>query len=234
MLGSPLPAAAPRSSRPGPGGRRCARRDSWPGPCAPASVWSRRDPPRRRRGRASAPPARSAPSARATSSASTAGASASYIVLSSGPALPRSTTPPSPARRAAASSGAETVSASPRVVPIRRKRVPNSGPLAPPTVDTRVMPTLENSAPGVAGGLASSAATAAFMPRSMFDPWSASPIAASSSVRWSRFSATRWANLRTHSSRTAVVTFSPLLRCPISVPTCSLERPRERAARHRP
>ena len=92
--------------------------------------------------------------------------------------------------------------------------MPNSGPLAPPTVETSVIPTLEKSAPAVAGGLSSSAATAAFMPRSMFDPWSASPIAASSSVRWSRFSATRWANLRTHSSRTAVVTFSSMSQMP--------------------
>ena len=51
------------------------------------------------------------------------------------------------------------------------------------SVDTRVMPTLLKSAPGVAGAVSSNAATAAFIPLSMFDPWSASPIAASSSVR---------------------------------------------------
>ena len=37
----------------------------------------------------------------------------------------------------------------PSELPIRRKSVPNSGPLAPPTVETSVIPTLENSAPGV-------------------------------------------------------------------------------------
>ena len=66
---------------------------------------------------------------------------------------------------------------------MRRKSVPNSGPLAPPTVETSVIPTLDSSAPALAGRVSSSAATAAVMPRSMLEPWSASPIAASSSVR---------------------------------------------------
>ena len=100
------------------------------------------------------------------------------------------------------------------------KKVPNRGPLAPPTVETNVIPTLVRSAPAVGGRLSSSAATAAFMPRSMFDPWSASPIAASSSVRCSRLAAMRSANPRTHCSKTAVVTFSLILRFPISVQQC--------------
>ena len=45
------------------------------------------------------------------------------------------------------------------------------------------MPTFLNTAPAVVGAVSSSAATAARMPRSMFDPWSASPIAESSWVR---------------------------------------------------
>ena len=49
--------------------------------------------------------ARPAPSASAASSASQAGASASYIVLSPACALPRATTPSSPARSAAANAG---------------------------------------------------------------------------------------------------------------------------------
>ncbi len=53
---------------------------------------------------------------------------------------------------------------------MRRKKVPNSGPLAPPTVETRVIPTLLNKrAGGSSGRVSSSAATAAFIPRSMFD-----------------------------------------------------------------
>ena len=98
--------------------------------------------------------------------------------------------------------------------------MPNNGPLAPPTVETNVIPTLDRSAPAFGGGLSSSAATAAFMPRSMFEPWSASPIAASSSVRCSRLSAINWAKLRTHRSKTAVVTLWLIVIFPISVPEC--------------
>ena len=52
---------------------------------------------------------------------------------------------------------------------MRRKSVPNSGPLAPPTVETSVIPTLDSSAPALAGRVSSSAATAAVMPLSMLD-----------------------------------------------------------------
>ena len=82
------------------------------------------------------------------------------------------------------------------------------------------MPTLVSRAPALAGWFSSSAATAAVMPRSMLEPWSASPIAASSSVRRSRFSATSAAKDRTHWSMTAVVTLSLKVRCPISTPPC--------------
>src|SRR3954447_21163633 len=70
------------------------------------------------------------------------------------------------------------------------------------------MPTLLSSGPAPEGGLSSSAATAAFIPRSMLVPWSASPIAESSSVRWSRSCATSSAKRRTHASKAAVVTWS--------------------------
>ena len=96
-------AAARRWSRPGPGGRRCARRGSWRGPCGPASGWSRRVRRRRpRRGLGQRLGQVGARRRQPCSSASTAGASASYIVLSPACALPRATTPSSPARSAAA------------------------------------------------------------------------------------------------------------------------------------
>jgi hypothetical protein len=60
--------------------------------------------------------------------------------------------------------------------------VPHSGPLAPPTVETSVAPAVISSFPGVSSTPFSFSTTAA-KPRSMFVPWSASPIAASSCVR---------------------------------------------------
>ncbi len=60
--------------------------------------------------------------------------------------------------------------------------MPYRGPLAPPTVLTRVIPTFLNSASAASNCVASMAATTAFMPLSMLLPWSASPIAESSSV----------------------------------------------------
>ena len=200
-------------SRRGPDARRCVRRGSWPGPCAPAS--GGRVPAGRAASRATfRPAARGDCSARAPSSASTAGRQrvVHRLVARLGLAAGHDATEPGPQRGGEVCG--EAVPTSPSELPIRRKNVPNSGPLAPPTVETNVIPTLVNSAPAVAGGVSSNAATAAFMPRSMFDPWSASPIAASSSVRWSRFSATRGANLRTHSSRTAVVTLSSMGQIP--------------------
>src|SRR3954465_7267465 len=72
------------------------------------------------------------------------------------------------------------------------------------------MPTFLNMVPGGAAATSSSAATAAVSPRCMFAPWSASPIAASSSVSRSLFSSTSRANARTHSTRSAVVTPPPI------------------------
>ena len=146
----------------------------------------------------------SSPAEAACSNASTAGASASYIVLSPGSALPRATTPPSPARNAVARWVSGTSAVSPRAAPILRNIVPNSGPLAPPTVDTTVMPTLLNSADAVTGLVSSRAATAACIPRSMFAPWSPSPMAASRAVSLSLFSATSSAKARIHRSMPAV------------------------------
>ena len=184
----PRRAAAPRWWLRGPGGPRCARRDSWPGPCAPASAWSRPGPPRPRRRAASSAAARRPCSASAASSASTAGASASYMVLSPVPALPRSTTPPSPARRAAARSvGVDRVRVAERAAHPQEERPEQRSARAADRGDQR-HPDLGEERAGGRRRAASSAATAAFMPRSMFDPWSASPIAASSSVRWSLFS----------------------------------------------
>ena len=67
--------------------------------------------------------------------------------------------------------------------PMRRKKVPYSGPLAPPTVDTSVIPTLLSSAPRrCPAGSRPARPRRPSCPRSMFAPWSASPIAESSSV----------------------------------------------------
>jgi hypothetical protein len=60
--------------------------------------------------------------------------------------------------------------------------VPQRGPLAPPTVETSVAPAVVSSFPGEPSS-PSSLPTTALKPRSMFVPWSASPIAASSCVR---------------------------------------------------
>ena len=62
--------------------------------------------------------------------------------------------------------------------------MPYSGPLAPPTEVTRVMPTFLRSVTGVPRRSASTAAITASMPRIRLAPWSASPIAESSSVRY--------------------------------------------------
>ena len=61
--------------------------------------------------------------------------------------------------------------------------MPYSGPLAPPTEVTSVMPTFFSSSPAVSGGSGETAAITASMPRIRLAPWSASPIAESSSVR---------------------------------------------------
>ena len=133
--------AASSMPRPGRGVRRCARRGSSHVPCVRPAVRSRRGRPRRRQ----EPPPRPPPPTRrrltAASHASTAGAIASNIVLSPSSALPRATMPSSPARRAAPRPAASRSVTGPALIPNRRKNVPYSGPLAPPTLVTSVMPT---------------------------------------------------------------------------------------------
>ena len=68
--------------------------------------------------------------------------------------------------------------------------MPYSGPLAPPTFEIRVMATAFMSAPTSPGSSPSSFSMTARIPRSMLMPWSASPIAWSSRVSSSLFSAT--------------------------------------------
>ena len=126
----------------------------------------------------------------AASYASRAGAQASYIVLSPSSALPRATMPvDAGAQRLADRRGVDARHRRARRRK-RRKNVPYSGPLAPPTVLTRVIPTFFSSASGASNSPSSIAATTAFIPRSMLAPWSASPIAESSSVRYAALSCT--------------------------------------------
>ena len=61
---------------------------------------------------------------------------------------------------------------------------------APPTFEMSVVPTFTSTAPGPSASNPSSAAVTAANPRLRFTPWSASPIAESSWVRWSAFSFT--------------------------------------------
>src|SRR5216684_1583800 len=97
---------------------------------------------------------------------STAGSSASTIVLSPSDAVPRSFTEASAAARTSASCAPSNVFSSPSTRPPLRSALPQSGPLAPPTVETRVRPATISRRPGG-------------------DPVSAS-MAASSWTRWSR------------------------------------------------
>src|SRR3954464_4405282 len=129
-----------------------------------------------------------------------------------------------------------------RAAPSRRKNVPYNGPLAPPTVLTRVIPTFLNSASAVSSPPPSIAATTAFMPRSMFAPWSASPMAESSSVSSAAFSWMTSAYWRSHcencSTVTAIESNSPSQsggvdgRVPQSDEVVVGLQQRDRAARH--
>ena len=149
--------------------------------------------------------------------ASIAGASASTIVLSPGGAAPSSTTPASAASSAASRACPSNSSPSPSARPARRSAVPQSGPLAPPTVETSVLPGQDEQPPGRdAPSCPASALPTASKPRSMFTPWSPSPIAASSWVRWSRRSLTDSA---TPTSRRGSCSCAPrLLRSPAHAP----------------
>src|ERR1700761_6251324 len=126
------------------------------------------------------------PSATALLNALVAGAATSTMVLPPSLAAPSCWTPARAASSAAASAGRSTSGASPSDLPARRKAVPYSGPEAPPTLEISVRPVRVRTAPGVAGWSASSAAVTAVNPRARLVPWSASPMAASSWVRWSR------------------------------------------------
>src|SRR5215210_2398807 len=68
------------------------------------------------------------------------------------------------------------------------------------------MPTVFSAAPTSSPSRPSSLARTAVIPRSMLVPWSASPIAESSRVRYSLFSATVEANAFTQSSTRAYET----------------------------
>src|SRR2546429_1273843 len=126
------------------------------------------------------------PAATASRRAPNAGPSASTIVLSPGLAWPRSMIAASAASSAATSCSGPNVGSSPRARPARRSAEPHSGPLAPPTAETRVRPASTSWRPGARPSSASSARTTASKPRVMLVPWSPSPIAASSWTRWSR------------------------------------------------
>src|SRR5215469_8629191 len=129
----------------------------------------------------------SAPSDMAFCIAATAGARASTIVFSPSRAAPSFCTPASAASRHEASSGRPASTASPRVLPACRSAIPYSGPDAPPTFEMRVDPARMSTEPGVGVTAWSSATAMALNPRARLIPWSASPIAASSWVRWLRW-----------------------------------------------
>ena len=67
----------------------------------------------------------------------------------------------------------------------RIKKVPNSGPLAPPTLESSVIPVFLRMKPISLSAIAGSFSTTLLKPRFIFSPWSASPISRSSPVRYS-------------------------------------------------
>ena len=234
-----LPSAPPPRSRaaarsswlPDPGARRCARRGSWRGPCARPAASSRACPSAAASAAARVASPAVAPPAAASRSAAAAGSRASTMVLSPGSALPRICTPATPAVSAAAHSSAVSWGLSPAAFPSSRKNVPYRGPAAPPTVETSVIPTVLNSGPSGApaavsppGPPASSLAATACMPRSMLMPWSASPMAESSSVSSSRRAATSAANARSQAVAAAASTTAAPAAVPPS-PPATLTRP---------
>ena len=137
---------------------------------------------------------------------------ASTIVLSFGSAFPRDCTPSTPAVTIATQSSSVSSSFPAAAAPRRRKRVPYNGPPAPPTLETRVMPTVFRSAPMSADPSPSIFARTAVIPRCMLMPWSASPIAESRSVRESLFCAIASANARIHRTTSSCVTVTTTSR----------------------
>ena len=188
--------AAPPTWRPGPGGRRCARRGSDARPLRasigivasrPASAAADAPRPARRRAaprRRARRPARRRPGrARRTSSCRPASA------------LPRATTPSSPARSAAANAGrVERLGVAGAAGHPQEERAVERAARPADRADQRHPGGLEQRAPAWRVGARRAPATTAVMPRSRLAPWSASPIAESSWVRRSRFAATSSAN----------------------------------------
>src|SRR4051795_2711830 len=161
------------------------------------------------------------PSAAATSSplsclrASRAGPSASSIVLSPRSALPRLITPCTPASRASVKPATSSSDLPAAAWPICMNSVPYRGPAAPPTLDTSAIPTAFSDAPMSSPSVASRRSSAFFIPRSMFVPWSPSPMSPSSRVRYARFSATSAANRFIQSSIAAFVIVTCLRAAPL-------------------
>ena len=92
------------------------------------------------------------------------------MVFSPVVARPRAASPPIPASRAPASAWASSTSRPATAPPARRKKVPYRGPEAPPTVDTRVVPTFLSRASALAKLPACTASAAAARPRFMLVP----------------------------------------------------------------
>src|SRR5690606_22924632 len=142
------------------------------------------------------------PSWRLAFSVSSPGPRASSMVFSPRRALPRSTMPRIPASSIWSQSSAVSSILVPAAVPARRKKVPYRGPLAPPTLETRVMPTVRRMVPMSRSATPFRRSRTAWRPRCMLAPWSASPRAASSAVRYSLCCSTAAAKARIH-ARTA-------------------------------
>jgi hypothetical protein len=155
---------------------------------------------------ASAARASASPRSPPSRSASSAGSQASIIVLSPGSALPRDWTPLTPASTAAVQPSRSSSSLPAEALPICRNSVPYNGPAAPPTLETNAIPTALRSAPMSPPSVPSSFSTAFFMPRSMFVPWSPSPIAVSSRTSSMRCAATTSAKRRIQSRTCSAVT----------------------------
>ena len=142
--------------------------------------------------------------------ASRAGYQASSMVFSPASALPRRAMPLTPAPMASVRVLRSRLSRPLVASAMDRKKVPYRTPDAPPTLEISVMASVLRTASGVSA-LAARASTAAAIPRLRLAPWSASPIAASSSVRARACSVTRSPQRRTQARRSsAVSSVSPL------------------------
>ena len=180
---------------PGPGGRRCARPGSWPGPCGPASgmVASRPCVGRLRRPRAvrrrSAPP-----TATVVQRVHGGGRSASSMVLSPGFRLAAGDTPSMPASQAPSQGRRIQLGGRPGGGAHPQEQRAVQRPAGPAHGAHQRHAHLLSSAAGSAYARSAISAHTACMPRCMFVPWSASPISASRPVRTSFCSAIDRAN----------------------------------------